>query len=289
MKPTPGKIVIFGQYKTGTTGLFTKIRNSLPEAEREPRTLFEPREYRPEAGDDSRWVLAKTILKLVGHSERVKYSSFLGFDRRIYLTRDPRDWLVSSALFLCQEKPSVFGNRKSTGWIQDYLRKKEAEPQRYPLKELLDYIFALPPSTAPEAAAEATRRMQAFCMAFEKGLRDNYLRLRYEDFVDGRLESLSNYMEFDLKGDANVDRQYAHVPRTCTHSDWKNWLTPEDEAFFRPYFEAYIREYGYESDWQSSERPRIDPAHGSRYVERVIQLKRQSHAVTNPKSNRDDR
>jgi len=275
MKPTPGKIVIFGQYKTGTTGLFTKIRNSLPKAELEPRTLFEPLEYQPEARDESRWVLAKTILKFPGHPEPVDYDSFLGFDRRIYLSRDPRDWLVSSALFLCQEKASVFSKQESTDWVLDYLRKKETQPHRYPLKELLDYIFALPPSIAPELAGETARGEQAFCMEFEERIRDNYLRLRYEDFVDGHLESLSDYLEFDLEGDANVDRHYAHVPRTCTHSDWKNWLTPEDEAFFRPYFNAYIREYGYEIDWQPNEQPRIDAAHGSRYVERVIQMKRQ--------------
>jgi len=279
MKPIPGKIVVFGQYKTGTTALFTKIRNSLPASEFEPRTLFEPLGYQPEVLDDARWVLAKTILKFVGHPQSVDYESFFRFDRRIYLTRDPRDWLVSAALFICQEKRSVFDDQESTQWVLDYLDRKEAEPQRHPIKELLDYVFALPPSTPLELIAERTRDQQAFCMEIEERLQDNYLRLRYEDFVDERLEHLRNYLELDLDGDVNVGREFAHVRRTCSHSDWKNWLTQEDEQFFRPYFDAYIRRYGYERDWTPNERPRIDPDHGSRFVDRVIHMKRQRLAA----------
>lgn len=279
MKPTPGRIVIFGQYKTGTTGLFTKIRNSLPLEEPDPRTLFEQREYRPEPEDESRWVLAKTILKYVGHPDPVDYESFLGFDRRIYLTRDPRDWLVSWALFHCQESPSVFRNQESTNWVMDYLRKKEAEPQRFPLRDLLEYLFSAPPAMELTSFAEKIRGEHAFCMEIEDRLRSNYLKLRYEDFVDGRLQAIRDYLEFDLEGDANVDSCFAHVPRTCAHSDWKNWLTPDDEAFFRQYFEPYISHYEYEPEWLPSERPRIDAAHASRYVERVIEMKRQRLAA----------
>lgn len=272
MKPIPGKIVVFGQYKSGTTGVFTKIRNSLPG---EPRTLFEPLLYQPEAGDDARWVLAKTILKFVGHPQPVDYDSFLGFDRRVYLVRDPRDWLVSFALFLCQEKPSIFTDEAAMAWVMDYLRRKEADPGGHSLKELLDFLFAAPPAMTADFFGQRTQGLQAFCMAFEDRLSGNYVTLRYEDFVDGRLEELGAYLELELLGEAEVDAAYAHVPRTCSYGNWKNWLTAEDEAFFRPYFDAYIRRYGYATDWETNAHPSIDPAHGSGYVERVVHMKRQ--------------
>ncbi|MBK1724478.1 hypothetical protein [Thiocystis violacea] len=272
MKQAPGKIVIFGQYKSGTTGVFTKIRNSLPA---DTRTLFEPLAYNAEDQDANRWVLAKTILKFVGHPEPVDYDSFLGFDRRIYLVRDPRDWLVSFTLFLCQEKPSIFQDDDALRWVMDYLKRKEAQPRQLPLKALLDYLFAAPPAMTLDFFAERTRGLQAFCMGFEERLGGNAVTLRYEDFVDGRLAPLSDYLELELAGDAKVDRQYAHVPRTCAHGDWKNWLTAEDERVFRPYFDDYIRHYGYQADWRTNDAPRIDPAHGSEYVERVVRMKRQ--------------
>lgn len=272
MKPSPGKIVIFGQYKSGTTGVFTKIRNSLPG---EPRTLFEPLVYTPEPADVDRWVIAKTILKFAGHPEPVDYDSFLGFDRRIYLVRDPRDWLVSFALFLCQEKPSIFTDDAAMHWVMDYLHRKEADPQCAPLKELLDFLFAAEPSMTAEFFGRRTQGLQGLCMEFEQRLGDNAIRLRYEDFVDGKLAGLSQYLEIDLAGDAQVDSRYAHVPRTCAYGNWKHWLTAEDEAFFRPYFDAYIQHYGYQAEWGPSKHPRIDPAHGSAYVARVVAMKRE--------------
>lgn len=271
MNRMPGKIVVFGQYKTGTTGVFTQIRNSLPSGS---RALFEPASYEPETLDDKRWVLAKTILKFAGHPEPVDYDSFLCFDRQIMLCRDPRDWLVSFALFQCQEKPSIYRSEEAMAWVMSYLRCKEADPRSYPLKDLLDFIFSLPPAMATDFFAKRTQGLQAFCMQFADRLRSNHFLLRYEDFVDGRLADLSDYLELDLIGDAQVDEQFAHVPRTCAYGDWKNWLTAEDEALFRPYFDAYIRHYGYETDWRTNDHPKIDAQHGSEYVARVVEMKR---------------
>ena len=57
--PAAGSIAIFGPYKSGTTALFSIVRNSLPDG---TRTLFEPEEYVREAEDSERIVLAKVIL-----------------------------------------------------------------------------------------------------------------------------------------------------------------------------------------------------------------------------------
>ena len=44
------RIAIFGQYKTGTTGLYSQILHSLP-PDLAVRTLFEPSAFVPEPGD----------------------------------------------------------------------------------------------------------------------------------------------------------------------------------------------------------------------------------------------
>jgi len=271
MKGFPGKICIFGQYKTGTTGLFTLLRNSLPA---DTRTLFEPLAYVPEELDDGRWVLAKTILKEPGHPEPVDYASFLGFDRRLCISRDPRDWLVSAALFNWQVKESVIADGKAMAWIFDYLRRKEENPGQLPLKRLLEFILSAPPAITLECFGERSQRRHAFCIEFQRGIEENVFPIRYEDFVDGHLSALEAYLEIPLRGSTQVDRAYEHVPRTLSHGNWKDWLTQEDVAFFRPYFDEYIRHHGYDPDWSPRANPRIDPAHATRYVDRIMQLNR---------------
>ena len=93
----PPRIAIFGQYKTGTTGLYYKIKNSLPAS---VRTLFEPQRFTTHPDDATRPILAKVILGVSGAPNPIDYDSFLHFDRKVYLIRDPRDWTVSGLLFM---------------------------------------------------------------------------------------------------------------------------------------------------------------------------------------------
>lgn len=271
MKPNPGMIVIFGQYKSGTTGLFTKVHKSLPE---NTRTLFEPSLYVPEEDDHRRWVLAKTILKEPEHPEPVDYGSFMGFDRQLILSRDPRDWLISATLFICQLKDSVFNNEKSFSWVMDYLYKKEEDPKHNSLNMLLDYILSTPPAITIAEFARRAQRRHAFCIEFQQSLGDTVQPVRYEDFVDGRISSLEAYLEFPLTGDAQVQASYDHVPRTCSHGNWRDWLTTEDVDFFKPFFDDYIRYHHYDPNWDLRDLPLIIPDHCSGYVQRVVQKKR---------------
>lgn len=271
MKRNPGKIVVYGQYKTGTTGLFTRIRNSLPDG---CRTLFESNQYIREDQDDSRWVLAKVILKEPGHPDPVDYASFQIFDRRLCIARDPRDWLVSAALFNCQLKESIFGSDQALAWVMNFLHRKEESPHSLPLKTLLEFILGLPPALGIEEFALRARARHAFCMAFQNGLGDNALGVRYEDFVDGRVHDMEQYLELRLAGPSEVAPEYAHVPRTCAYGNWRDWLTAEDVEFFRPYFEDYIRHQGYDSDWVLNDRPVINPAHCSQYVRKVVDIRK---------------
>ena len=271
MKITPGKIVIFGQYKSGTTALFSKIHNSLPTS---TRTLFEPLAYHHEAEDAERWVLAKTILKFPGHPEPVDYAGFLDFDRKIYLTRDPRDWLVSATLFLAQEKASVYTDDAARRFVMDYLHAKEQDPRGAPLKTLLDFIQQAPPALSLEYFCQRTQGLHAWCFDFERRLQD-YTWVKYEDFIDDRIENLIDYLQIPLSGESQVAHHYQHVVRSKSYGNWRHWLTAEDIDFFRPYFQPYIERYQYAAEWDLSGNPRIEPQHSSQYVARIIQMKRE--------------
>jgi hypothetical protein len=86
------KIVIAGLGKSGTTALFSKLKQAMPP---ETYCLFEPLRYEAPAVDPTH-VLTKV---LIPHEKMVDFDSFSEFDRKIMIVRDPRDILVSRVLY----------------------------------------------------------------------------------------------------------------------------------------------------------------------------------------------
>ena len=185
----PLDIAIYGQYKTGTTAIFSLVKQALAN---KPRIEFEPIKHIPHSEDKKTGVLAKVILKFPGHPAPVDYESFRKFDKHIYITRDPRDWLVSGALFLPQEKPSIYRDADKVQFVVDYLRKKESSPASFSLINLLTFVLESEPGISLIDFAKRTQAQHRVCMEFEGRLTD-YLQLTYEDFVDRRWRSISDY------------------------------------------------------------------------------------------------
>src|SRR5262249_15138212 len=115
---------ILGQYKTGTTGVYSKILHSLP-AREAVRTQFEPSPIVPEPADAGRTRPAKVMLRMREGRDDVDYSSFDGFTRRVRLVRDPRDWLVSGTLFVIQQNRAVYADDRVLEHVLGLLAAKE--------------------------------------------------------------------------------------------------------------------------------------------------------------------
>lgn len=276
--PEVGRIAIFGQYKTGTTALFYLVRNSLPAG---TRTLFEPKEYRHETGDDERLVLAKVILGLTEEPEAVRYDTFTGFDRKLFIVRDPRDWLVSATVFLIQQEGDVYENEATLAAVMALLRQKERDPHSVPLVDILDRILTAKPG---RSLGEILRQIQAqyeWVMQFEGTLNDRH-RVRYEDVVSGHIGEIESYLQIPLVGTTAVDDAHGHVPRTKGHGDWHHWFTETDVRVFEPVFAAYMQRYGYDvGGWDLSDHPVIEPRHCTEYVERVVKRRKLAKAGAN--------
>ena len=99
--------------------------------------------------------------------------------------------------------------------------------------------------------------------------------IKYEDFVDGQIQDLEEYLGIPLRGEASVDKTHDHVPRTLAYNNWKGWFLKEDNAFFKPLFDKYIKRYGYATDWLLNDKQAISPEHCSKYVERTVNKKRE--------------
>ena len=269
---TVRKIVIFGPYKSGTTALFYKIKNSL---QGDIRTLFEPDEYVPVEGDDKRWVLAKTILGVEDGPRRVKCETFMEFQKKVCLVRDPRDLVISGMLFTIQQEPSLYNDDESMLKILKILRQKEKSPESISVCGLFRYIIEASANHRFEDVVGWIARQYRWLLEFERQLQNHFL-LKYENFVDGKTKGLEDYLGLPLKGKGVVDAVHDHVPRTMGYNNWKNWFLEADIDFFKPLFEEYIRYYGYAGGWELNRRKMIPVEHCSEYVERTVNKKRKT-------------
>jgi len=269
---TVQRIVIFGPYKSGTTALFYKIRNSLPG---DIRTLFEQDEYVPDELDDKRWVLAKTILGVEDGPPRVKCKTFMEFEKKVCLVRDPRDLVISGMLFTVQQEPSLYNDDESLLRILKILRQKENNPDSISVSGLFKYIIEASANHRFEDVVGWIARQYRWLLEFESQL-ENHFVVKYEDLVDGNIEGLEDYLEFPLKGKGVVDSVHDHVPRTMGYNNWKNWFLKADIDFFKPLFGEYIRHYGYAREWELNRRQIIPVEHCSEYVERTVNKKRKT-------------
>jgi hypothetical protein len=277
----PPRIAVFGAHKTGTTAVWTKIRDSVTW---EPRLLFEPLTYEPEPEDGVDGVLAKVMLVPPDALDmpEVQYDGFVDFERTVMIRRDPRDWVVSAVLFSLQRHAGIWDDRARLEEILAMLRRKEADPRSVDIVEVFAQVCAHGLGVPLEVGLAAMRKRLEFMLEFAGRLTDP-LVLAYEDFVDGRLGALADYLDVEMTADAPiVDAEYRHVPRTCAHGSWRNWFTAKDIEVFRPVVGPYMERWGYEDRWELSPEPRIPVHESSGYVERVATLRRRWHSPAAP-------
>src|SRR5271156_672070 len=270
------KILIVGLARSGTTALYFKIRQALPD---KTWCLYEPSRFDPSDPGAAPDVLAKI---LISHTADFDYASFHDFDKRILIVRDPRDHLVSRLLYRACSDSKFRQDDTNVARFIDTVRDKEANPRSISLLDLLDRYNALSGQrrASPDASLNAVPRSWAtgsYSVALDFHRKHNGLfTYKYEDFVAGNHLAVEQYLGTDLPGgEAAVTAAYGHVARTKSANDWKNWFTEEDVAFFRPHLAAYMRAYGYPDDWTPADEPLIRPEHGSEFVRRSVALRRQ--------------
>jgi hypothetical protein len=261
------RTVIFGLYKTGTTALFHNIRNSLPHA---PRLLYEARRFVPEPADPESGVLAKVI---VG-DENVDHASFMQFEKKVVIVRDPRDWLISGCLFLTQEIERIYLDSAAIDDIVNSLREKESAPRQFPFSLILEKVLAYSSLGGIDAFLAWADTILDTLIDFEARLGAGF-RISYEDFVDRRVTRLSRYLGIVIGNDISMGNEFTHVARSATYGNWKSWFTKEDVELLAPVFRRFLEHYGYDTRWQLDAQPTLEPALGSGYVMRVVERKRQ--------------
>jgi hypothetical protein len=253
------KIAIVGLGRCGSTAMFFQIKNALPET---ARCLFEPASV--ELGDEP-VVLVKVLLSLTD-PQRFEFDRLDAFDKKIFLVRDPRDALVSALLYTMFNSVEFCSNEALVRAVLDKLGDKQARPRAVPFFDLL----RLPgPFGLGDDKMAWIRQIPLVSMRFHDRHPD-YFVVKYEDFVDGRIEPLERYLGLGLERQVKVPDAFSRVTRTRAYGDWKNWFLDEDLAEVRPLVAPYLERYGYPQDWRPGEAPAIVPEHGTEYLRRIV-------------------
>ncbi len=249
--------LVAGQGKSGTTALFACLQQSLPS---DTYTSFEPR--RPEQ--------IATVFEVTGAANtlsKVKLQylddpmvDVSRFDKTVLIVRDPRDMLVSRLLY-------GFYEYQQLDLPQEYeqacelLRAKVDDPDSvgfYDLLVALDHLKGRSPATG----AKAQRRPIEFVR------RHSPFVVKYEDFVDGNLETLQAWSGMRLVRDIDVGDRLRRVERSKSHGEWPEWFTDDDLRRVNTEWEQYMEFFGYEPVTVSKASKRIPPETSTRYVQR---------------------
>jgi len=252
----PPRILISGQPKSGTTVLFYQIKNSIsPQA----RCLYEVKQYEPKHEDADVPVLSKILIQ---KNLEIDFDSFKTFGKRILIVRDPRDRFVSGMLYstlrLFRE------DRQKFYQFLEWLKKKQADPKSISVKSLHQLSRKSDASNGKMRAGS----LRVF-MRHHRQYSD-YFVLKYEDFIDRKVDLLERYLGFKLSGKFGEDETLKRVARTKSYGHWRDWFLEEDVDFFRSHFQPYMKQYGYDDDWQIRDKPVILPSHSSDYVQRLV-------------------
>jgi hypothetical protein len=274
------RAVIIGLPKSGTTLLFSRLRAAMTRHLRTPlAAAFEPSEritcvdgstrLRRRDGEEvteAPCTLVKALLRTQrsarGWSPEQVRAAFAAYERKLLIVRDPRDrWISAFFYHWYKGNPS-----DTTGFLEalQRVRQKERDPAN------VSFLNAYGVADEPSAEALADRIRTTGDVAIrlaDEGADEGWRVVRYEDVVDGRVESLERWFGFEL-GERNFPSpELARVARTRRHGDWRRWLTPADVAFLRPLMTPFLDRFGYDvDDWELRPVDRIDPREGSAYM-----------------------
>lgn len=260
---TPINIAVFGLYKTGTTAIYSNILNSLPY---QPRVLFEEKEYHKLPEDHQTGVLAKVIL---GHQD-ADYPSFFDFDKKVVITRDPRDWFISGCIFLVYQYVKQHKDLDMLHAVLDVLQQKIEEPASISMKEIAQIVFSYSDMNWEAITSTIFSLLNDF-QVVEEQIKGKCI-ITYEDFIDRNLDELGSYLGMNLSDEVIIDTAYKHVPRSMTYNNWKNWFLPEDLPYFMPLMNPFLQKYGYKPDWELAEFQTINPDHVIGYLTKNLNI-----------------
>lgn len=249
--------LIAGLAKSGTTRLFSQLKEALDRPATSVATFFEP-DTDQAIGDilsESQSTLTKVLIGRVT-KDNVLIESF---DKHVLIYRDPRDQFLSMLLYLFYDF-QLSGDASAYATARDALRAKVESPSTVSTIELYNTLASL----VGRGPIAVFKRLHAIQREYEQRFRP--FMLCYEDLLQGKsLPPLSAYTGLHLEGDAEVPAEYTRVARSRGYGEWRSWLNESDLRFIDQEWGDTIEYLGYALEPQA-ERLEIDPKTSLEYV-----------------------
>ena len=215
--------LIAGLAKSGTTILFSRLREALPDP---VLTYFEPDQDQQLADILAAGAVDTTLTKVLIGRVTADNALLRDFERHVLIYRDPRDQFISMLLYLFYDF-QLSGDSGGFRQARDALQDKVNDPERYSTIELYNTVAGLVGRAPIGVFNNLHREQQAYIERFSPHL------LRYEDFIDGKLGGVEGYLSLSLKNKAEVADSYTRVARSRAYGDWKTGSTRRTRTIFR--------------------------------------------------------
>jgi hypothetical protein len=253
------RVAVVGLGKSGSTALLYAIRAAMPA---DTQVIFEPHAHVTLQTPN---VAAKVLL----HPRYpIEHAFYRQFDRLVLLVRDPRDLLVSRALYRVFGARALHADRGKLDRYIALLRVKEADPQSISLTRINAVFESLAGPTLH--SDEGLTRLLNDAVEFHHAFRDCMV-FKYEMMVAGCFESVAAYLSLQAQAmKPEVPATLSRVVRTRRAGNWRDWFCPDDIAHYRPLLSAYMERYGYPDDWELNARPEIRREECSEYGLRLV-------------------
>jgi hypothetical protein len=262
------KIFILGHGKSGTTVFLYKVAGGLPDCR-----AFAGSDPGKHLGDYENAVYKHTYKERKGRTFEIylNHVSEIGYDRMIWVARDPRDVAISEMLYRWHK--GYRGQKKQYQAYLELVQKKEQDPASVPFHEICRYIGQNNwPITIEEVLDREKFRYQRM-HDFVKNLGSEWFVFRYEDMIDQNFGALNKYLGFEIKDDAEIPLtiKKSKVARKKAYDDWRQWFTEEDVELYKPVYLPYMDIIGCDSnDWALNTEAVIAPEFSSLYVKGLI-------------------
>ncbi len=256
----PQRILVLGQAKTGTTGLFYAIKRALPS---DAAGYFETPADKLDLSPPH--LVAKL---LCGPGANPPLDLIRRFDKAVALTRDPRDRLISLFLFRSTRLDHLRTRADREAFVA-LLREKEADPAALGFAEMLRRARTL---GCPDYLVVMRQHASDYA-AFLASLGGSAYRQTYESMVRGDIAGLSAWLGLPLEPLGDPDQQFRHVARTRGSGGWRRWFTPADVEELASGMTPCLADLGYPADdWALDPGP-LPASTGSDYVRRLFAVR----------------
>ena len=247
------RVLIIGEGKSGTTALMRSVSDCL----NNPEELFEPRLLEAEALTAESLVVKKLLLNW-----RRKETKFLPlFDKRLLITRDPRDRLISHLLYDAYNQAPKLSQERRDRWLKALGTKVNA-PHSLSVSDLLNLWWRI---SRVDLLSNYVRALDRG-VAFQNRTADHFHTIRYETYVDGEFDELNAYLGLNIAAGV-VRGSEARVSRSKSSGAWRDWFTQSDVSLFRPMTHRWLKVTGADTqDWAINTPDNIDAETSVDYV-----------------------